>query len=41
VKFDPGTNIIDVYMAYLRKKIDRPFETKLIQTVTGMGYTIG
>ncbi len=41
VKFDPGTNIIDVYMAYLRKKIDRPFDTKLIQTVTGMGYTIG
>ena len=38
VQFDLGTNVVDVYMNYLRKKIDKPFEKKLIQTVVGMGY---
>ena len=36
--FDTGTNFIDVYINYLRKKIDRNFEKKLIQPKTGMGF---
>ena len=36
--FDTGTNFIDVYINYLRKKIDRNFEKKSIQTKTGMGF---
>ena len=36
--FDSFTNIIDVYVNYLRKKIDRDFEKKLIHTVRGIGY---
>lgn len=35
-----GSNIVDVYVRYLRRKLDEPFETKLIQTVRGVGYTI-
>jgi len=38
--FDSFTNIIDVYVNYLRKKVDRDFEKKLIHTVRGMGYTL-
>lgn len=38
--FEGGSNIVDVYVRYLRKKIDDGFETKLIQTVRGVGYTI-
>jgi heavy metal response regulator len=33
-------NVVDVYIAYLRRKIDDPFEVKLIQTVRGMGYRL-
>ncbi|MCD8186337.1 MAG: response regulator transcription factor [Rikenellaceae bacterium] len=36
--FDTGTNFIDVYINYLRKKIDRDFESKLIHTKTGVGF---
>ncbi|MBC7534350.1 MAG: response regulator transcription factor [Ferruginibacter sp.] len=36
--FDTKTNVIDVYVNFLRKKIDREFEQKLIQTQVGMGY---
>ncbi|MCI1475156.1 MAG: response regulator transcription factor [Prevotella sp.] len=36
--FDTGTNFIDVYINYLRKKIDRDFSTKLIHTRTGFGF---
>lgn len=36
--FDPGTNIIDVYVNYLRKKIDRDFSQKLIHTKFGFGF---
>ena len=35
-----GSNIVDVYVRYLRRKLDEPIETKLIQTVRGVGYTI-
>ena len=36
--FDTGTNFIDVYINYLRKKIDKNFNTKLIHTKPGMGF---
>ena len=36
--FDTGTNFIDVYINYLRKKIDRDFEPKLIHTKPGVGF---
>jgi len=38
---DTVTNVIDVYINYLRKKIDEGYETKLIHTVRGSGYRIG
>lgn len=38
--FDTGTNFIDVYINYLRKKIDRDFEPKLIHTVAGVGFIL-
>jgi heavy metal response regulator len=38
--FDPQTNIVDVLVSRLRDKIDRPFDTKLLQTVRGVGYVI-
>jgi len=38
IKFDTGTNIVDVYVNILRKKIEKDFDTKLIHTRVGMGY---
>lgn len=38
--FDPGTNIVDVVINHLRKKIDAPSDRKLIATVRGVGYMI-
>lgn len=38
--FDTGTNILDVVINHLRKKLDAPFDRKLIQTVRGVGYVI-
>jgi two-component system OmpR family response regulator len=38
--FDPGTNLVDVYIRRLREKIDAEFETKLLQTVRGSGYVL-
>lgn len=40
INFDTGTNVIDVYINFLRKKIDKNHPVKLIQTQIGMGYTI-
>lgn len=40
VHFDPGSNVIDVYINYLRNKIDGDHEKKLIHTVRGRGYTL-
>ena len=40
VDFDTFTNVIDVYVNYLRKKIDAGFSSKLIHTVRGVGYVI-
>ena len=39
--FEGGSNIIDVYIRYLRKKIDSDYEKKLIHTVYGKGYCLG
>jgi Response regulators consisting of a CheY-like receiver domain and a winged-helix DNA-binding domain len=36
--FDPGTNVVDVYVNHLRKKIDADFSVKLLQTERGKGY---
>lgn len=38
--FDPGTNIVDVVINHLRKKIDAPHDRKLITTVRGVGYVL-
>ena len=38
--FDPGTNLVDVYIKRLREKIDSAFEPKLLQTVRGVGYVL-
>lgn len=40
INFDTGTNIIDVYVNFLRKKIDKDFAQKLIHTQTGVGYIL-
>ena len=40
VDFDTFTNVIDVYVNYLRKKIDADFEPKLLHTVRGVGYVL-
>jgi len=38
--FDPGTNLVDVYVRRLREKIDDGFEPKLLHTVRGIGYVL-
>jgi DNA-binding response OmpR family regulator len=38
--FDPDTNLVDVYIRRLRRKVDDEFDEKLIKTVRGVGYTI-
>jgi two-component system, OmpR family, response regulator len=38
--FDPGTKVVDVYVRYLRQKIDEGEEKALLKTVRGFGYTI-
>lgn len=40
IAFDTGTNVIEVYINYLRRKIDRDTDTKLIQTIRGVGYML-
>lgn len=39
--FDPGTNVVDVHISRLRRKIDDGFATPLLQTVRGAGYMLG
>lgn len=41
IKFDFGTNVVDVYVNFLRKKIDKGYEKKLIHTRVGFGYVFG
>lgn len=38
--FDTGSNVIDVYINFLRKKVDKGYDTKLIHTLVGMGYVL-
>jgi DNA-binding response OmpR family regulator len=38
--FEGVTNIVDVYVRYLRRKVDEPFAVKLIHTVRGVGYCV-
>ncbi len=38
--FDPGTNLVEVYVQRLRKKVDGDFPNKLIETIRGVGYRI-
>lgn len=40
IDFDTNTNVIDVYINYLRNKVDKNFSHKLIQTQVGMGYIL-
>lgn len=40
IDFDGESNIIDVYIRYLRKKVDDDFDVKLIQTIRGIGYML-
>lgn len=40
INFDMNTNVVDVYINYVRKKIDKPFQNKLIHTMKGLGYVM-
>ena len=40
-RFDPGTNVIDVHISRLRRKVDAEGERPLIHTVRGAGYKLG
>ncbi|MET4142541.1 response regulator transcription factor [Pedobacter sp. UYP1] len=40
IDFNMGTNVVDVYVNYLRKKIDKGFSTTLLHTVVGLGYLL-
>jgi DNA-binding response OmpR family regulator len=40
INFDSDSNVIDVYINLLRKKVDHPFKSKLIHTVIGAGYVL-
>ena len=40
INFDRMTNVVDVYINFLRNKVDKGFEKKLIQTVRGVGYML-
>lgn len=40
INFNLGTNVVDVYINYLRNKVDKSFDSRLIHTVVGMGYVL-
>ena len=40
LNFDTSTNVIEVYISYLRKKIDKDYSPKLLHTIVGMGYVL-
>lgn len=40
INFNMGTNVVDVYVNYLRKKIDKNYDNKMIHTLVGMGYVL-
>ena len=37
---DPGTNVVEVYVSYLRSKVDKGFDRPLVHTVRGVGYVL-
>jgi DNA-binding response OmpR family regulator len=39
-EFDPDSNVIDVYVNHLRKKMDQSFSRKLLKTIVGHGYIL-
>lgn len=41
INFEPSSNVIEVYISALRKKVDKDFERPLIHTIVGMGYRFG
>ena len=41
LSFDTATNIVDVYVNYLRRKVDDGFAPRLVHTVRGVGYELG
>ena len=41
INYETDTNVVDVYVNFLRKKIDKDFENKLIHTRIGLGYSFG
>ena len=40
LSFDPESNVVDVYVGYLRRKVDGPGEPRLIHTIRGAGYVL-
>ena len=40
INFETTSNVVEVYVNYLRNKVDKPFEKKLIHTVFGVGYVL-
>ena len=40
INFDRMTNVVDVYINFLRNKVDKDFDVKLIHTVRGVGYVL-
>ncbi|ODS84003.1 MAG: DNA-binding response regulator [Cytophagaceae bacterium SCN 52-12] len=40
LNFDPGTNVVEVYINYLRRKVDKDFDRKIIHTRPGLGYML-
>jgi len=40
INLEMNTNVVDVYINYLRKKIDKPYKNQLIHTAKGLGYTL-
>ena len=40
VDYEGGSNVVNVYIRFLRRKIDEPYEKKLIHTVRGAGYVL-
>ncbi|NNE52185.1 MAG: response regulator transcription factor [Sulfitobacter sp.] len=40
ISFDPGTNVVETHISRLRAKVDKPFDSELIQTVRGAGYRV-
>ena len=41
MNYEPTSNVVDVYISNLRRKVDKPFPDKLIHTVIGTGYRFG